>query len=431
MEYNLLDRIMDEDNYGNTSAEFLLRNLTKAGQSKLIKDIARKTAFKRELDTGKKNFLSAKEYADELESRIRSMPENLQDSFLRTEGFNDNVMFNNLEEGFFEPETKETVLSYELGPHAYIHERAGHNTMDRLKKGKDRYIPAGFYTESQTVPHPDASVEENLAEAFHSDYGKFFTHGGQPWDKNRLYYILVDDIKRFKGFDKLSDFDKNRVMRNIIDNVGMDRKVKGFTLNGHDFDYQRGLEENARTHITPEGSIDEDKAVNAALSTEAAAHMAEMLATPNANEFVSLNFPEYRKKFLSIIDRDKDTPTPEKFIESHGKIKETDKVDDTPLERYRYFAFDDSGFPVGFRSKKKMFEFNDMESERSARNFMDRHGMFDERTGKNGRKLTLTESETDEILKDIKEGRRTRRTMFYVDKNGNMKRVIAKETDKE
>lgn len=35
MEYNLLDRIMDEDNYGNTSAEFLLRNLTKAGQSKL------------------------------------------------------------------------------------------------------------------------------------------------------------------------------------------------------------------------------------------------------------------------------------------------------------------------------------------------------------------------------------------------------------
>jgi hypothetical protein len=55
--------------------------------------------------------------------------------------------------------------------------------------------------------------------------------------------------------------------------------------------------------------------------------------------------------------------------------------------------------------------------------------MFDEKTGKNGRKLTLTESETDEILKDIKEGRRTRRTMFYVDKNGNMKRVFVNEAE--
>ena len=424
MEYNLLDRLYDEENYGPNSAEFLLRGLSRKGQEKLIKDFARKTAFNRAIESSKYDFYSAKNYANELENRVRQMPENLQDAFLRTVGFNDNVNFNNDLEGFFRPDTKETFLGYYLGPHAYIHERGGHETMNRLKSGKDRYIPAGFYTESELIPHPDASVEENLAEAFHKDYGNRFEHGGEKWDNKSLYDTLSDDIRSMPGFKNLSESDRDRVSRNIIDNIGMDYRVKGLENFGHDYDYQTGLKYNTESFIGKSDFIDAEKANNAALSSESAAHMAEMLSTPNSDEFVNKNFPEYRKKFLSIIDRDKDSPTPESFIESHGKIAEDYKEDGNPIENYRYFAFDNYGYPVGFRSKRKMLEFNDTESEIGARKHYEEHF-----SNKSPSRLSISDPKTEKKIKFFKWYKQSHRPMFYVDKNNRMKRIIKEYPD--
>lgn len=419
MQYNLLDRLYDEENYGPNSAEFLLRGLSRKGQEKLIKDFSRKAAFNREIESSKYDFSSARNYASELENRVRQMPENLQDSFLRTVGYNENVNFNNDNEGFFKPDTKETFLGYELGPHAYIHERGGHETMNRLKIGKDKYIPAGFYTDSELIPHPDASVEENLAEAFHNDYGKYFERGGTKWDNKFLFDVLTDDIRKMPGFQKLSEWDRNRLARNIIDNIGMDRRVNGLENFGHDSEYQSILKNSAERIIGESPSIDAEKARNAALSTEGAAHMAEMLSTPNADEFVNKNFPEYKKKFLSIIDRDKDSPTPESFIESHGKIAEDYKEDKNPIERYRYFAFDNYGYPVGFRSKRKMLEFNDTESEIGARKHYEEHF-----SNKSPSSLSISDPKTEKKIKFFKWYKQSHRPMFYVDKNNRMKRIF-------
>ena len=44
MEYNLLDRIMDEDYYGPGSAEFLLRGMSPEGQKRFIKDVSKRIA---------------------------------------------------------------------------------------------------------------------------------------------------------------------------------------------------------------------------------------------------------------------------------------------------------------------------------------------------------------------------------------------------
>lgn len=75
MEYNLLDRIIDEDNYGPSSAEWRLRGLSKAGQENLIHDVSRKLE-KRAKNAGV-NFS-----ADEYEKKLLTMPETFQDATL-------------------------------------------------------------------------------------------------------------------------------------------------------------------------------------------------------------------------------------------------------------------------------------------------------------------------------------------------------------
>lgn len=79
MEYNLLDRIMDEDYYGPGSAEFLLRGMSPEGQKRFIKDLSKKIASR---ISASGRPLERKSYAKDLERMVNNMPEELQDSWL-------------------------------------------------------------------------------------------------------------------------------------------------------------------------------------------------------------------------------------------------------------------------------------------------------------------------------------------------------------
>lgn len=83
MEYNLLDRIMDEDYYGPGSAEFLLRGMSPEGQKKFIKDVSKRIAGR--ISTGSsrsEKLLDERVIANDLEKAVNRLPEEMQDSWL-------------------------------------------------------------------------------------------------------------------------------------------------------------------------------------------------------------------------------------------------------------------------------------------------------------------------------------------------------------
>ena len=86
MEYNLLDRIYDEDYYGPGSAEFLLRGMSPEGQKMFIKDLSKSLSRKLVPGASKETRAERKKFAQELESSINRMPEELQDSWLISAG---------------------------------------------------------------------------------------------------------------------------------------------------------------------------------------------------------------------------------------------------------------------------------------------------------------------------------------------------------
>ena len=108
---------------------------------------------------------------------------------------------------------------------------------------------------------------------------------------------------------------------------------------------------------------------------------------------------------MSIIERDNDTQTPETFIKSHGSIPE-DFDEQDGLNMYRYFAFEQLGYPRGFKSKRKMLEFNDAQADGYIRN-----------------KIESNYKMTDDKRRFMKWHRKMTSPMYYVDKNGMLKSV--------
>ena len=133
MEYNLLDRIYDEDNYGNNSAEFLLRGMSPEGQKRFIKDLSKSLAKKIVPGAGSATKAERRKFAEELESSINRMPEELQDSWLISAGKPRTVYFDNSVENFnqgsgYYPETNKIVIrpTYNRPVESVIHE-VGHH----------------------------------------------------------------------------------------------------------------------------------------------------------------------------------------------------------------------------------------------------------------------------------------------------------------
>ena len=133
MEYNLLDRIMDEDYYGPGSAEFLLRGMSPEGQKKFIKDVSRKLS--RKLSGSGFSKSDRKQLAENIEKSINMMPEELQDSWLisagspRTKIFLDESVSAMEKPSNYSPETNSIIITDRIGgdrKSSIIHE-VGHH----------------------------------------------------------------------------------------------------------------------------------------------------------------------------------------------------------------------------------------------------------------------------------------------------------------
>lgn len=396
MNYNILEEL--EDDFSPRSAEFRIGGLTAAAQRQLLKDVARKAAFERELGGGSKNFANVKDYAGELENRMNAMPEKFQDSFLKTVSRPDHpTTFGYGDAGSFTPSTKVTHIGYDLKPFAYIHEGT-HALMNRLKKGHDYVRPEGFYTPSDVEVAPDASVENDIGGAFHSDFAprlkRLYDETGKPSDGALLDYV-VKEVSRLPGFDNLSPYDAKRTVRNILDNVGMDPDMPGLRDFGHGRQYRLNMNLNASDFVSNNerySPITKEAARRAALSTEGAAHMGELMSTPGAEEFLN-NFPAYRDRFLDVVGSD-NSPTTDDILEYN-------EIGDTPygIDDWRYVTMSRKGMPRGFRSKSKMMDYVADEAYKNARRFYD----------------------GDDIAVYKRLMRFNKPKAFYIDKGSNMK----------
>lgn len=400
MNYNILDEF--EDDFSPRSAEFRIGGLTAAAQRRLLKDVARKAAFERELGGGSKNFANVKDYAGELENRMDAMPEKFQDAFLKTVSSPDYpTTFGHGDAGEFVPSTKATNIGYDLKPYAYIHEGT-HALMNRLKRGHDYVRPASFYTPAEVIAAPDASVENDIGGAFHSDfaprlkwlYDRYYLPIDKPSDPVLLDYV-VNEVNRLPGFDNLGLDDAKRTVRNVLDNVGMDPDMPGLENFGHGSSYQLDNSWVANHFASdPErySPVTKEAARRAALSIEGAAHMGELMGTPGAEEFLN-NFPVYRDRFLDVVGSD-NSPTSDDILEYN-------EIGDTPYDigDWRYVTTSRKGVPRGFRSKAKMMDYVADEAYKNAKRFYD--------------------GDDIDVYRELM--RFNKPKAFYIDKGGNMK----------
>jgi hypothetical protein len=181
----------------------------------------------------------------------------------------------------------------------------------------------------------------------------------------------------------------------MLDNVGMDPDMPGLENFGHDHRYQLDnswVADHFASNPERQSPVTKEAARRAALSIEGAAHMGELMSTPNAEEFLN-NFPAYRDRFLDIVGSD-NSPTPDDILEYN-------EIGDMPygIDDWRYVTTSRKGMPRGFRSKAKMMDYVADEAYKNARRFYD----------------------GDDI--DVYRGlmRFHRPKAFYIDKGGNMK----------
>ncbi len=142
MEYNLLDRIMDEDYYGPGGAEFLLRGMSQEGQKRFIKDLSKSLSRKLVPGASKETRAERKKFAQEMESSINRMPEELQDSWLISAGKPGTISLDNgfnamFEASSYNPTSNKIVIKDNVNDNrlkSALHEVAHHSDFNMAKK---------------------------------------------------------------------------------------------------------------------------------------------------------------------------------------------------------------------------------------------------------------------------------------------------------
>lgn len=203
MEYNLLDRIMDEDYYGPGSAEFLLRGMSPEGQKKFIKDVSKRIAGR--ISTGGsrgEKLLDERVIANNLEKAVNRMPEEMQDSWLISASKpktvyldTGNGVFGNSSD--FNPESNKVTIRRNLSrdPKSSVLHEVGHHADYNMSKKRplDRKlvrVPAGMFNGLGGDIR-----EEALDEVIYPNKAKILDKKAYPLDER--FRTLNTDLQEY------------------------------------------------------------------------------------------------------------------------------------------------------------------------------------------------------------------------------------------
>lgn len=203
MEYNLLDRIMDEDYYGPGSAEFLLRGMSPEGQKKFIKDVSKRIA--RRISTGSsrsEKLLDERVIANDLEKAVNRLPEEMQDSRLisaskpKTVFLDDGIgVFGKTSD--FNPEENRVTIRRSLSrdPKSSVLHEVGHHADYNMSKkrpldGKMVRVPASMFNGLGGDIR-----EEALDEVIYPNKSKILDKTAYPLDER--FITLNADLQEY------------------------------------------------------------------------------------------------------------------------------------------------------------------------------------------------------------------------------------------
>ena len=363
---NFLDREKekrDGENYLPYSIA-LIPGLTALEQDALVKDIAEglfKHAGIKNVENGSiddiSNYIDARKKADRLEHAIQRMPEPLRDSWLMSISDEKGVpifdagkgLSDPTTAGYYDPEYGQVFMkkySFLEEPHLAIHEYAH-------KTNHDLNIHHPYYEKTKSFNVPDRMIGIGLGATVNGELPFIF----EPEPKGNLYNTneLIDEMGRIaeqKGPEESSSFffksmrpvmeskynlkgedflnkkklrDKmdfnSRKKEFVADMMSLNPRVKGaeyenniqaITRVGHNRGYINPIwrEASRQKSLLDKFARDRDLKYDyeteyAAMSTEGAAELADLMSTEDGAAYVREKFPETYKKMMEEYKADR------------------------------------------------------------------------------------------------------------------------------
>lgn len=367
MEYNLLDRIMDEDYYGPGSAEFLLRGMSPEGQKMFIKDLSKSLSRKLVPGAGKETRAERKKFAQELESSINRMPEELQDSWLISASTPRTVYLDNGFKALLEPSQytpgdnrviiKDNVNLDKLG--SVIHELAHHADHNIGKKRpygdkKERISSAAFARLGDDIRSDVIEGKTDNLMEFITGKEKLVGEDADMFDPRQQ---LLDNVYEFsyetKAGENYKSELKDAVDKAVIDWHSLNERLP-FDI-GHGNAYRNSKQfDGVRKYYNDPGKFlipaEDYEKVNPfvmqyPIAIEGPSNIYEILGTEGGAEWMRKNMPKSYAKMDSLartdIRKKRFVPRNEKYADELGleliaKNRErAAKRKQTILDRYR------------------------------------------------------------------------------------------------
>ena len=375
MEYNLLDRIMDEDYYGPGSAEFLLRGMSPEGQKRFIKDLSKSLSRKLVPGAGKETRAERKKFAQELESSINRMPEDLQDSWLISAGRPGTISLDNgfnamFEASSYNPTSNKIVIKDNVNDNrlkSALHEVAHHSDFNMAKKRpydgkKVRMSAAAFANLGDDIRNDVITGKTDNDYDLITGREKLEDDDAEMFDPRQQ---LLDNIYEFT-YDTKANKDyrsglKEQVDRSLMDWHSLNEKLPFDIAHGNEYRERRQLEGLRQYMGDPRvypfevagdarrGIKDAEKAIEFSkqypIAVEGPSNIYEILGTEGGAEWMRDNMKDSYAKMERLAKEDirklRYVPRSEKYADELGleliaKNRErAAKRKQTLLDRYR------------------------------------------------------------------------------------------------
>lgn len=234
MEYNLLDRIVDEDNYGPDAGEFLLRGMSRAGQEQFIHDLSQKIGRK-----AKRNRIDFD--AAELEQRIKRMPEDAQDAWLRSAN-SAKIKFENglLEASHYNPEKNtitmvDGIARHNTSPSVMVHE-VGHHVASNVNGRTKRRFVGKDSDGNKVYMRTDASVLNDYGNEYGRSVNQLFVPVANDFN-GKTYLDGKASLEKAKevvdaNFPSSNALDKDYMAHYLMDPFELGQMSEGFFVEG-------------------------------------------------------------------------------------------------------------------------------------------------------------------------------------------------------
>jgi len=320
MNYNILDQIIDEDNYGPNSAEWRLRGLSAAGQEayarKLFHDVSNKASRK-----GYEGHFGNGPFNEgvDLMTRYNQMPEEAQDSFLLTlkenpiefaepGDFNQKISTARTGNGRYSLENGKVYLDSQ-NDRTFFHE-LGHSTSQRMNPRFDKSKTWTNIANLEGSPrevhwvHPKNYYVPDFAAQ--NNFGKEITELSDKWIRpndgsKSMRYALNSNLR--EDMDKRMRFRPSGFIETVgssaLDWGGLQPRYEGEGLS-HSKAYKEYWQDEARN----KWMLDEEKSSFAPLSMEGFAEMFEIVSEPGGKDWLIKNMPGTYKRFIEILKDD-------------------------------------------------------------------------------------------------------------------------------